>query len=134
MQARQHALFGPTLLDPVDFQPKLDPLDPALLARFDEIPSEHLHEEDWKHVFSGRWKRHENILRTEWRALLWGARHIARSSKNFHHRHVLLTDNLALALAITKGRGNSKHESSAERLYPVVRGQHKRENVNPLSV
>ncbi len=70
---------------------------------------------NWKYVLSQAWKRKENILRTDGRALCWSIRQKFRSTREFGGRHVFLVDNLPLALAATKGRANSPHFS------PVLR-------------
>ena len=76
-------------------------------AEFKEIPLDVLSPEAWHIVFSGRWNHHENILRTEGRAMISGIRHKMRALRSQQRRHVVLVDNLSLALGICKGRGST---------------------------
>ena len=74
---------------------------------FNEVGVDVLDSSSWHVVFSGEWQHHENILRTEGRAMLSGVRHLLRCRRHAGYHHLLLVDNLALALACTKGRGSS---------------------------
>ena len=74
---------------------------------FKEVGATVLDPSAWHVVFSGVWQHRENILRTEGRAMLSGVRHLLRCRRHAGLRHVLLVDNLALALACNKGRGSS---------------------------
>ena len=60
---------------------------------------------EWRVIFSGAWRHQENILRPEGRAMVSGIRHKLRSRRSLGGRHLFLVDNLSLALACTKGRG-----------------------------
>ena len=75
---------------------------------FREVHPNLLDASEWHIVFSGAWDFTENILRTEGRALVSGIRHKLRCRRSLGKRHVCLVDNLALALAVTKGRGRSQ--------------------------
>ena len=104
IKARAHA-FG-------EDTEQLDPGDHYECARvrdadFKEVGAKVLDPGSWHVVFSGEWQHHENILRTEGRAMLSGARHLLRCRRHAGQRHLLLVDNLALALACAKGRGSS---------------------------
>ncbi|CAE7297688.1 unnamed protein product [Symbiodinium sp. CCMP2456] len=68
-------------------------------SEFKEVGASVLDPSAWHVVFSGRWQFHENILRTEGRAMLSGARHLLRSQRHAGRHHLLLVDNLALALS-----------------------------------
>ena len=74
---------------------------------FNEIPEEILKSDDWHVAWSRPWKFEANILNTEARALVWSAEHLLRCGRNFGRRLVCLTDNLPLALGVTKGRAKS---------------------------
>ena len=76
-------------------------------SQFEEVQPFILDSTAWHTVFSGRWHYEENILRTEGRACISGVRHKLRSLRSCGRRHLLLVDNLSLALALTKGRGSS---------------------------
>lgn len=55
----------------------------------------------------GKWKSEDSITLKEGRALVICVRRLLRSSKNRFKRHVVLVDNLALALAVSKGRAKN---------------------------
>ncbi len=72
----------------------------------DEVPAPWLNG-GWSTAFHGRWSGPEDIMRLEGRALVMSVRHALRSTQNLGHHLVFLCDNLALVLAVTKGRGSS---------------------------
>ena len=76
-------------------------------SEFKEIPAGVLSFEAWHTVFSGAWDYHENILRTEGRAMISGIRHKLRAARSQQRRHLVLVDNLSLALGVCKGRSGS---------------------------
>ena len=114
-RAREHALRDPSCVDPVSLGPLLAPPPCDADPEFEEIDRDILMDGDWKFLYASRWRRREDILRTEGRAMVWGARHKLRNLENFNVRHVLLVDNLGLALARGKGRAASPH------LAPILR-------------
>ena len=113
--ARRHALGDPTFLDPGTLTRFDNTVPPLAGDGFEEVDRQMLHERDWSFVYAGKWKRKENILRTESRGLIWGIKHKFRNISNFNKRHVFLVDNLALALACTRGRAGSPNLSGALR-------------------
>ena len=76
-------------------------------SEFKEIPAGVLSFEAWHTVFSGAWDFNENILRTEGRAMISGIRHKLRALQSQQRRHLVLVDNLSLALGVCKGRSGS---------------------------
>jgi hypothetical protein len=76
---------------------------------FEKVPASLLNFKDWRLVFGKAWRRSENILRTEARALEWAVRHKYRRHDCLRQRHVFLVDNLPLELACGKGRADSAH-------------------------
>ncbi len=109
VHARAHALGDPTLLDPASFEPLLDAIPETKSCEFTELDKDFFDEADWRFVYSSKWAFHEDILKTEGLALLWAARHKLRRVSEVGKRHILLTDNLSLCLAATKGRSGSPH-------------------------
>ena len=113
--ARSHALAAasPTLPDP----PLSSDLPDEILAniagfiapRFPGFPATELIPRDWKVAHAGKWQLKENILRTEGRALAWGAKHALRSHASLGKRILMLVDSLSLALGMCKGRAHSHH-------------------------
>ena len=67
----------------------------------------------WRTVLSGRWREPCEILRGEGKAAVLGFRHALRSQHGLQKRIVLLTDNLAFALGVAKGRGSHNILNSA---------------------
>ena len=114
-RAREHALRDPLRLDPVSLGPLHTSPPSDADPEFEEIGRDILMNGDWKFMYASQWRRREDILRTEGRAMLWGARHKLRVPENFNMRHVLLVDYLGLALACGKGRAASPH------LAPILR-------------
>ena len=103
--ARERALEH---LDP--FETVL-PIDvPALVwntARdFPEVPSHMLDLSFWKEVIAGRWKFSESIHVLEARVLLLAVKRLARSLNSRNARHLILSDNMSVTLAISKGRAS----------------------------
>ena len=80
-----------------------------IAPRFPEFPATELVPRDWKVAHAGKWQFKENILRTEGRALAWGAKHALRSHASLGKRILMLVDNLPLALGMCKGRARSHH-------------------------
>lgn len=75
---------------------------------FPEVPSGLMNPHLWRTKKMGKWSnKAEHITLKEGRALVIAVRRIARASKNRGKRHLFLVDNLALALAINKGRAHS---------------------------
>eukprot|EP00435_Cladocopium_sp_Y103_P046584 s342_g13.t1 len=71
---------------------------------FEEVPCEMLDPNRWSTKKMGKWEyTGEHITLKEGRALVLCARRLARSSKYRGKRHVVLVDNLGLALAVSKG-------------------------------
>eukprot|EP00972_Heterocapsa_arctica_P081777 12053061-Heterocapsa_arctica.AAC.1 len=73
-------------------------------AGFEEVPRTRLHETAWRVIGSRRWRRKGGILELEASSLGWAVRHLCRRGRGQEHRHLLLTDNLAVASAVAKGR------------------------------
>eukprot|EP00438_Fugacium_kawagutii_P010865 Skav216249 [mRNA] locus=scaffold20:133295:138540:- [translate_table: standard] len=61
----------------------------------------------WKQLSNGAWGRHESIPILEGRAIVWVAQHLARSSKQHHRRHLILSDSMSCTLALSKGRSSN---------------------------
>lgn len=75
---------------------------------FPEIPHSILKPSDWKTAKIGRWQdTSEHITLKEGRCLLLCLRRLSRSSSHRNKKHLVLVDNLGLALAITKGRAHN---------------------------
>lgn len=62
-----------------------------------------------EHRNAGLARHPDNILRLEVADAVWRIRHMVESSAGFVRRGHLLVDNLALVLALTKGRARSRH-------------------------
>ena len=72
---------------------------------FEEVPNGLLHPSRWSTKMMGKWEHtEEHITLKEGRALVLCARRLSRSYKYRNKRHVILVDNLGLALATCKGR------------------------------
>ena len=72
---------------------------------FAEVPSFMLEAEGFRVAMSGRWKHlHEHITLKEARTLTLAVRRLSRASQNHGKKHLVLVDNLGLALSIGKGR------------------------------
>ena len=63
--------------------------------------------EGWRTLHAARIQKSEHITRTEGRALVWSVCHRHRSFHATPHRMLFLVDNMALCLAINKGRSGS---------------------------
>ena len=74
------------------------------MLNFDEVPKSILQADDWHIVHASRVYDSDTIFVLEAQALLISVKHILRSSAAFGKRLLFLVDNLALALAINKGR------------------------------
>ena len=74
---------------------------------FPEVPPKLLNPSSWRTVLMGKWKGEESITIKEGRALVLCLRRLARSSHSRGKKHVILVDNLALSMAISKGRAKS---------------------------
>ena len=85
-----------------------------LIRPFSESPSE-LTKREWGVAISGCWYWQEDILRTEGRAAVLGARHLLHRGPWTPRRFLVLSDNLPLVLAAGKGRASSLH------LLPICR-------------
>ena len=107
-RARVHALRDPLSIDPLSLAVLEDCLPPEHCDCFDEIDSAILANTKWRLLHRARWNKHNNILRTEGLALVWGGvRHKLRKASGFGKRHLFWTDNLPLALGIAKRRARS---------------------------
>ncbi|CAK0842468.1 unnamed protein product, partial [Prorocentrum cordatum] len=62
---------------------------------------------DWGVLFHGEFQRDEDVAVLEGRAAVMAARHAVRGRSGHSHRHLILVDNLGLALAVGKGRSPS---------------------------
>lgn len=71
---------------------------------FPEVPLEVVDPSQWKTSLMGKWRTGEHITLKEGRALVLCLRRLVRSSRHRNKRHVILVDNLGLALSISKGR------------------------------
>ncbi len=106
---RQRALGRDPLLDieTVVGGSRIDWDDDLLVenSSFPEIPPKHVLPEDWTTVLMGKWQHtKEHITIKEGRALVLCLRRLCRCSHSRHKRHLILVDNLALAMAVSKGR------------------------------
>ena len=73
--------------------------------QFLEVPFHIMEPSEFQVVLNGSWKHeHEQITLKEGRTLVLAVRRLVRSSRNRGRKHLILVDNLALALAIGKGR------------------------------
>eukprot|EP00435_Cladocopium_sp_Y103_P070321 s689_g35.t1 len=73
--------------------------------QFEEVPFSILSPQDWDIAMNGSWKfPNEHITLKEGRCLTLAIRRLARSSQHRGKRHLVLTDNLALAFSLGKGR------------------------------
>ena len=59
---------------------------------------------DWHSIFAGSWTFREPIHVTEGRCVVLAARHAMRSVHNMCKTHIILTDNFAVSLVMSKGR------------------------------
>ena len=75
-------------------------------TNFEQVPSTILGDtgSDWQLRVRGRFAKAEDILRLEGRALIVGVRHLLRNTQLRGHRLLFLNDNMALTLALGKGR------------------------------
>ena len=113
MHARRHAL-RPDILDldlstleasPARREATLErPWDERLL---DEVPASSVAASPWQVCMLGEFHTQEDIMRKEGRALVMAIRHLLRTRSNRHRHSLFLVDNLALALAVAKGRSGS---------------------------
>ena len=76
-------------------------------SSFEEVPAELLHKSQWEPKSWGRWKRAENILILEARALLGAVRRVCGSKFGLGHRQLCLVDNLSLALCFERCRSQN---------------------------
>ena len=58
----------------------------------------------WSVLASRKWAKSSGILHLEASSLLWAVRHLCRRTASLGHRHVILSDNLAVVAAVAKGR------------------------------
>ena len=77
------------------------------MVKLYEFPGNVTMAADWKFLFAGKWAYREGVIRSEGRVVVQQARHILRSVSGLNRFHLILCDNLALTLAIGKGRGKS---------------------------
>lgn len=73
-------------------------------VHFPEVPLSVTAESEWRLVQARRYSRVEPIHMLEGRAVLFGLRRRMRQACHHGQRHVFLSDNLALCLALEKGR------------------------------
>ena len=71
-------------VDPVSLGPLHASLPSDADPEFEEIDRDVLMDGDWEFLYASRWRRREDILRTEGRAMLRGARHKLRVPENFN--------------------------------------------------
>ena len=77
-------------------------------GEFPEVPAEVVDPTYWKTVLMGRWSdTKEHITLKEGRTLVLAARRLTRSSNSRGKRHLILVDNLALAMCSCKGRATN---------------------------
>ena len=75
---------------------------------FPEVPSSIMAGDRWKTVLMGKWDNtSEHITIKEGRALVLCLKRLCRSVGNRDKRHLILVDNLGLALCISKGRAKN---------------------------
>ena len=63
--------------------------------------------ERWRLVYTGLWSRQEHINVTEARVIVQLARRLARSQKEWHKKHLVLTDSMVTLGALGKGRSST---------------------------
>ena len=73
---------------------------------FEEVPHVLATNAEWKVLGARRFLKPESINVLEGRAALWGLRHKPRSVHSIRRRHLILVDNLSVALAIDRGRSS----------------------------
>ena len=79
--------------------------DVAVNDDFPEVPKHVCNKDHWRTVLMGKWDNtSEHITLKEGRALVLCLKRLCRCSSNRHKRHLVLVDNLALAMAANKGR------------------------------
>ena len=61
----------------------------------------------WNMVGRYRWKRQEPIPVLEGRASLFAVKHALRNHRNFHKRHLILSDSISSICSLDRGRGRS---------------------------
>ena len=59
---------------------------------------------EWHSIFAGSWTFREPIHVTEGRCVVLAARHAMRSVHNMRKTHIILSDNFAVSLVMSKGR------------------------------
>lgn len=75
---------------------------------FPEVPSSIMHGDRWRTVLMGKWDdTSEHITIKEGRALVLCLKRLCRSVGSRDKRHLILVDNLSLALCISKGRAKN---------------------------
>ena len=76
---------------------------------FSEVPPNLLTAKNWHVAFGVQWNRHEDIMRLEGRGFKMCLRQSLWKNDTLVKTVVILTDNMPLAPAITKGRASSSH-------------------------
>lgn len=71
---------------------------------FPDVPLDVVDPSKWKTSLMGKWRSEEHITLKEGRALVLCLCCLVRSSRHRNKRHVILVDDLGLALCISKGR------------------------------
>ena len=61
----------------------------------------------WHTVGRNQWKKKESMPVLECRATLHAVKHVLRSIGNHRQRHLILTDSMTAALAVSKGRAHT---------------------------
>eukprot|EP00435_Cladocopium_sp_Y103_P020803 s2513_g5.t1 len=108
---RQRAVPGDVFSDQWTAR-RPDPLQESGLeycenSSFPEVPPNVLDPKDWKTAKIGIWNdQKQHITLKEGKAFILGVRRITRNSRLRGHKILYLVDNLALALAISKGRAH----------------------------
>lgn len=93
-----------------EFDPEIvDPVGTCVDFEFSEVPETVFEDAGWKTVHAARVFGDHSILHLEALALLFWAKHTLRNTAAHGRRVLSLVDNLALCLAVTKGRSGSPH-------------------------
>ena len=102
---------GPTLLSelgPRAVEPEWHRVHPDsdlwIDPEFPELYQSKIDAHPWRLIQARPYHHREPIHLKEGRAVLFGLKRKARQIRNHHQRHLALTDNLGLALALEKGR------------------------------
>ena len=75
--------------------------------QFEEVPQVFLQKEDWSVQFAAYLQHAESISILEGRGIIASLKRKPRNARGFGMRHVHLSDNMGMTLALTKSRGRS---------------------------